>query len=626
VQEAGSSSDGNVYEMVGGAPLKVNDLTVIGDDSSTPITSVDPWDIQNAGSAVDPHINPVPANGTVVRASGGGVFLIAGGAPLYVSSFSNIPPGSTLVHIDQWDIDHVGDPAAHLNPVPSNGTIVSGYNADGRVYEIVGGAPLYVSNLTVIGKTPADVVSIDEWDIDNAGTALAHLNAVPADGTLILTSGGSYYTIAGGAPLWVSSLSNISTPSSAAVLTDQWDVDNLSDPHAHLNAVPASGTFLTTQSGSIYRVAGGAAIAAPTGWSVFGGPQPAVEVDVYDIAHPADARAHLAAAPADGTVVEGLPSGAHWLFQSGYRTPTSAATPGVQVDDQGLAAFPLLPAVPTCGVLSLKTPVGGGTASGTLNCTGPPGVPLTYSIVSGPAHGTIASLNTATGAIVYVSSAGYTGTDSFTYRAADAGGSSLTATATVTIPTPPPPNVSINGPVAPKAGVAARYTASIVDNYATPARYVWRVDGRLAGSGAALRYTFSSAGKHTISLTLTDSAGGSATATLVVHPALRRLSPNVTYKYDYTNSWTRFTSLTATAVPAGTRITLVCRGRGCPFRRHSLTVRKRARTISLEGLVRGHRLSTGAKLTIRFTLKSYVPETQIFTIGRGGASRKISSG
>jgi hypothetical protein len=45
--------------------------------------------------------------------------------------------------------------------------------------------------------------------------------------------------------------------------------------------------------------------------------------------------------PADGTLVEGLPSDSYWLFSSGYRNPTATGAAAVQVDDAGLAAFPI---------------------------------------------------------------------------------------------------------------------------------------------------------------------------------------------------------------------------------------------------------------------------------------------
>jgi hypothetical protein len=47
----------------------------------------------------------------------------------------------------------------------------------------------------------------------------------------------------------------------------------------------------------------------------------------------------VAVTPADGTVVQGLPSNSDWLFCSGQRTPVPANAKAVEVDDAGLATY-----------------------------------------------------------------------------------------------------------------------------------------------------------------------------------------------------------------------------------------------------------------------------------------------
>jgi 6-phosphogluconolactonase (cycloisomerase 2 family) len=68
----------------------------------------------------------------------------------------------------------------------------------------------------------------------------------------------------------------------------------------------------------------------------------------------------------------------------------------------------------------------------TLNCSEASIDPLTYTIVSGPAHGTLGAVSPS-GQVTYTPSANYTGSDSFTYMATDAQGSSNIATVTLTI-------------------------------------------------------------------------------------------------------------------------------------------------------------------------------------------------
>jgi hypothetical protein len=59
---------------------------------------------------------------------------------------------------------------------------------------------------------------------------------------------------------------------------------------------------------------------------------------------PPTARPPRRPPPADGTLVQGLPSRQSWLFGQGQRLRTPAA-PAVQVDDAGLSQFPLAPCV-----------------------------------------------------------------------------------------------------------------------------------------------------------------------------------------------------------------------------------------------------------------------------------------
>ena len=67
-------------------------------------------------------------------------------------------------------------------------------------------------------------------------------------------------------------------------------------------------------------------------------------------------------------------------------------------------------------------------------CTTGAQLGLTYSIVSGPAHGTLGpGLPSQPGSVTYTPATGYSGTDSFTYTASDSEATANTATATVTV-------------------------------------------------------------------------------------------------------------------------------------------------------------------------------------------------
>lgn len=71
--------------------------------------------------------------------------------------------------------------------------------------------------------------------------------------------------------------------------------------------------------------------------------------------------------------------------------------------------------------------------SGNLIATDNDNEPLTYSIVTNPARGSITLTNAATGAFTYTPNANINGTDSFTFRASDGKVNSNVATVTITI-------------------------------------------------------------------------------------------------------------------------------------------------------------------------------------------------
>ena len=184
--------------------------------------------------------------------------------------------------------------------------------------------------------------------------ATAGAGQVYPDGTFVqLTGSPAIYRIAGGAPLFVSDPTTVGGPQPIKTLSQQ--------QFESLNTVPVSGTFLTTETGAIYRIAGGAPLPVSS-WSLYGGVQPSVLIDPWDIANTTNPLAHLNSKPADGTVVEGLPSATYWSFIGGNRFATQANPLATGVDDASLTAFPIVAAptggnsasVPQCIVPSLR--------------------------------------------------------------------------------------------------------------------------------------------------------------------------------------------------------------------------------------------------------------------------------
>jgi Rv2525c-like, glycoside hydrolase-like domain len=235
------------------------------------------------------------------------------------------------------DSDYVDAGAASGSALFPNGTFVqvAGTTA---FYEIAGGAALYVNDWSDVGGVqPYTVISQQQFDA---------LNPVPANGTMFQTNTGAVYVVAGGAPMYVTSTS-LFPSAPPPFLVDQWNVDNVGNPLSHLNATPANGTFLTTTAGQSYRVVAGAPVGV-INWAVFGGVQPAVAIDAWDIANISNPLSRLVPRPSVGAVVEGLPSGAYWRFgpKNRYLVPPTAGA--VRVDDRGLIPFSAIPCrVPT---------------------------------------------------------------------------------------------------------------------------------------------------------------------------------------------------------------------------------------------------------------------------------------
>ena len=326
------ASGGGVFVVAGGAPLYVSHWDNIGGVRAG--VAVDQWDIDNASNPAA-HLRMFPLDGTaIVSVLSGAVYVIAGGAPIYVSNWDAIGGSRPAVGVDQWDLDNLTNPAAHLRKLPADGTLLN--TIAGPVYVVAGGAPIFVSAWAAIGGQKPSV-TVDPWAVGNIGNAIVHLNAVPVDGTVLLP-GTEVYVVAGGAPLFVHDWTGVGG-ARPGVIIDPWVLANTANPAAHLLSVPRDGTFLASAAGRFARIAGGAPFTV-SDWTLFGGPKPLVIVDDWNFNHLQDPRAHLNKVPADGAHVEALPSKQHWSFHGCERFEASSIAAQIQVEDQSLSSYP----------------------------------------------------------------------------------------------------------------------------------------------------------------------------------------------------------------------------------------------------------------------------------------------
>jgi surface antigen len=266
------------------------------------------------------HVKDISAggsfpDGTFVRdADTGAVYRIAGGAPLYVSTWSAFGGSQPVTNLSHAAV-------LGLPQYPRDGTFVAG-TARGEVYRFAGGSPLYVSTWSAFGG-PQPTVAVDQAAIDNAGTGDVwnHARYLPADGTFIVgTARGEVYRFAGGAPIYVSTWDRFGGPQ-PTVAVDQAAVDNAGAGGVwnHARYLPADGTFVVGAArGEVYRFAGGAPLYVSS-WDRFGGPQPTITVDdaALDNAGAGSVWNHVRNRPADGTLVNGSPRGEVYRFAGG---------------------------------------------------------------------------------------------------------------------------------------------------------------------------------------------------------------------------------------------------------------------------------------------------------------------
>lgn len=248
-QGSGTPSDGqfvsyagNVYRIAGGAPLYVSTWSVFGGGQPTTELS----DAQfNA-------LRTYPADGTFVNGqSTGRVFRFAGGAPQYVGSWNSFGGPQPTVGVDDYVLDHPDGPSPvnHVRQYPADGVFINNV-ADGRVYRVAGGAPLYVASWDNIGGAQG-VTSLDPFEFDN----YQHLRRTPADMFIRgLPSQRVFRVAAGGHPYYVGSWAPFGGQQ-PFLDVDDWAIDNCD----HLVCSPF---------GALDSASGGAGSVKVTGWAM----------------------------------------------------------------------------------------------------------------------------------------------------------------------------------------------------------------------------------------------------------------------------------------------------------------------------------------------------------------------
>jgi surface antigen len=328
-----------IYRIAGGAPLYVSSWAAFGGPQPYTVISQSQFN----------SLRQYPADGTFVSSRPDGyVFRFAGGAPLYVSNWDRVGGSHPTIAVDLAALQNGDGPSPwnHVHRYPADGTFVS-TNPGGYVFRFAGGAPLYVSTWNHVGGAQP-TTAVDLAAIDNADGPVPwnHVHRYPANGTFVSTNPGGYvYRFAGGAPLYVSTWTAFGGAQPTTVV-DEAAIDHagtLTDPWNHVRIYPVNGTFLRGQDGTISRVAGGAALhitsCTPPDIDSCGG---YIEIDEAAVTKAGGSAPwnHLRARPADSTVIETVPSGSYFSYKSGLCSRTRASSAAVAVNDNSVDCTP----------------------------------------------------------------------------------------------------------------------------------------------------------------------------------------------------------------------------------------------------------------------------------------------
>jgi VCBS repeat-containing protein len=178
----------------------------------------------------------------------------------------------------------------------------------------------------------------------------------------------------------------------------------------------------------------------------------------------ASLQAQIATAPAHGALTLNANGSFSYTPAAGYSGPDSfayVATDGAAMSGQALVSITVNPAAPinqppTANNQSVSTNEDTSSIL-TLTASDPDGNPLTYTVVSTPAHGTLSG---SAPSLVYQPAGNYSGADFFTFRVNDGLANSNVATVSITVAPQNDPPVAV--------GEAYSVTSGTVLNVSAP--------------------------------------------------------------------------------------------------------------------------------------------------------------
>ncbi|MGH9013833.1 MAG: M23 family metallopeptidase [Acidimicrobiia bacterium] len=301
----------DVYRIAGGAVLKQYDCSVLGGCPGI-------IQITDAQLAAYPR---TPSDGTFLRkAENQQIARIVAGSPVTIFDCGPLGGCPGVVNVNSLSVDDL----VRAQPYPRNGAFLRRVETQ-VVLRMVGGTPVRLYNCGPLGGCPG-IVDVNSSSVDE----LLNARPVPTNGTFIRrVETQVVLRIVGGSPVRLYNCGPLGGCPEIIDLNSS-SVDDL----VNVRPLPADGTFVRrVETAVVLRIAGGSPVQL-FNCGPLGGCQGIVDVNSSSVDDLVNARP----CPADGTVLQGLPSGQHWRISQCSRTRVGAQ-PAVQVDDLAVNAF-----------------------------------------------------------------------------------------------------------------------------------------------------------------------------------------------------------------------------------------------------------------------------------------------
>ena len=288
------------------------------------------------------------------------------------------------------------------------------------------------------------------------------------------------------------------------------------------------------------------------------------------------------------------------------------------------------------------------------------GAPVTFSSSSTDPDGSIASYEwdfdgngttDATGATVSRSFA-HSGTPSVTLTVTDNEGAKRSASHQVAVRNRPPTAAFNFSPSDPYVGEQVSLTSTSSDSDGSISSERWDLDDDGAFDDATGRHahvTFSTVGKHKVSLEATDDDGSKTTASTTftvkqrpapapftspsptAPPATKPISPKLLNPFPLVRisgvTTMKGVRIDLLSVRTGhsTRVTIRCKGKSCPYKRKAFTVHGKLRRVHVPGFKKRH-LRAGTVVEVFVTRSGAIGKYTRFNVrGRLKPPRRVDS-